>query len=269
MILSVGIIVFLVGKKIPHVIKNLDKKPKPGQPKKQPAKTTTENSNQGIAQKTNPTNNKAGIGKTIFKTIKQLVLKADTAIMQLVKKLKTKKEELTSINENDLEKNNLKKNILDRIKKTPKEKEVREEVNFNENGDKKIPILKRMSEIREKLTSKEPKEIKKKTIIRNKKPEKQVANQTKKAKQTPKAEFPKRKVDLEQTRKVMFERQEEALIKKISANPKDDKAYVELGKLYAKAENIEDAKASFKQAIKINRGNFEAKKQLKILAEKI
>jgi tetratricopeptide (TPR) repeat protein len=72
-----------------------------------------------------------------------------------------------------------------------------------------------------------------------------------------------KKIDVAQTKRIMQERQERALIKRISLNPQNDEAYVELGRLYKDINNFRDALASFRQALKINKGNILAKKMLK------
>ena len=299
MILSVGIILFLIGRKVPNSMKNLGSK-----------NENNENFNSQSGGKGSDYKSKLKkFLEKLLRKIKILILKTDAKIMQIIKKLQNKDvsssenvltkldeypEEQEKAKDDELKKETdentskgkktslFKKINFSKFRKKPdiSEKIEEEENRYNSQETEaedpeanKEPILKRMSEIRKKLTKipKAPppkeekedqgfeeyeKEVDKEATIKT-------SQKAKKSKPKKEISFPKRKMDLAETRRVMFERQEETIIKKISANPKDDKAYVELGKLYLKVENLEDAKASFNQAIKLNRGNYEAKKLLR------
>ncbi|MBD3238470.1 MAG: hypothetical protein GF332_02430 [Candidatus Moranbacteria bacterium] len=152
--------------------------------------------------------------------------------------------------DSDQQKQEVSQEKMDKLKQDIEELEAMEQGTEEKEEKKKTPLMEKMNEIRQKLTgmgseaeqrSQEDQAVARKT-------------KSKKAKQG---------FDLDEARRVMFERQEEVLIKRISNDPGDDKNYVELGKLYIKADNVEDAIASFNQALKINRGNITAKKFLK------
>lgn len=63
----------------------------------------------------------------------------------------------------------------------------------------------------------------------------------------------------------MKDRLEELLIERIAANPKDLEAYERLGQYYMEIRGYADAKECFKQVIKLNPGNRNAKYRLKRL----
>jgi cytochrome c-type biogenesis protein CcmH/NrfG len=63
----------------------------------------------------------------------------------------------------------------------------------------------------------------------------------------------------------MKDRLEELLIERIAANPKDVEAYERLGQYYMEIENYEFAKECFKQIVKLNPLNRNAKYTLKKL----
>jgi hypothetical protein len=58
---------------------------------------------------------------------------------------------------------------------------------------------------------------------------------------------------------------EKILIERIAANPKDTEAYERLGEYYFEIENLNHAKECFKQVIKLNPANEEAKIRMKKL----
>jgi tetratricopeptide (TPR) repeat protein len=61
------------------------------------------------------------------------------------------------------------------------------------------------------------------------------------------------------------DRLENILIERIAANPKDTEAYERLGEYYFEIENYNHAKECFKQVIKLNPSNEEAKNRMKKL----
>ncbi len=63
----------------------------------------------------------------------------------------------------------------------------------------------------------------------------------------------------------MKDRLEELLIERIAANPKDLEAYERLGQYYMEIKGYTDAKECFKQVIKLDPGNRNAKYRLKRL----
>lgn len=63
----------------------------------------------------------------------------------------------------------------------------------------------------------------------------------------------------------MRDRLEELLIERIAANPKDLEAYERLGQYYMEIKSYTDAKECFKQVIKLDPGNRNAKYRLKRL----
>lgn len=63
----------------------------------------------------------------------------------------------------------------------------------------------------------------------------------------------------------MRDRLEELLIERIAANPKDLEAYERLGQYYMEIKSYADAKECFKQVIKLDPGNHNAKYRLKRL----
>lgn len=167
----------------------------------------------------------------MLRRIKVMVLQSDTKIMEIIKRLRRKRGE-----------------------GQPAVDEKKEVVGVtDESKEDKRSILERVSKIKQKLATS-------KNLIKVDSLKKQeIAKPLK-----PKASSSEH-VNVEEVKRVMFERQEKALIRKISLNHGDDEAYVELGKLYKDSNNLKDARASFNQAIKINKGNVTAKKFIKEL----
>lgn len=64
-----------------------------------------------------------------------------------------------------------------------------------------------------------------------------------------------------------FEAAEKVYIEIISKDPKNHRAYKGLGKIYKRQRNFKDAEASFKQVLKLEPGDQEAKQELKELEE--
>jgi tetratricopeptide (TPR) repeat protein len=276
MILSIAIIVFLIGRKVPDSIKKINK-----------STSDSEDPNKKIDSREFKEKMANFLEKTL-RRIKIFILKTDARLMQLIKNLQKRKDERNEAQAKKLpfkedfeekkptivspqEKIDKLVESLPKTKTIEERKKEEEQENLEKEAEKlleeekrKKPILKRMTEIREKLMKNNEKPKKKK-----KKKKKKQQDKKKKTKETKKEKEKRRRViNLAETRRVMIEREEEALIKRIAANPKDDQSYVGLGRLYLKIENFSDAKASFEQALKINRGNIHAKKFLKEIAQK-
>jgi tetratricopeptide (TPR) repeat protein len=64
-----------------------------------------------------------------------------------------------------------------------------------------------------------------------------------------------------------FDEAEKVYIKIISKDPRNARAYRGLGKIYKRQRNFKDAEASFKQVLKLEPDDKEAKKELKELDE--
>ncbi|MBD3244516.1 MAG: hypothetical protein GF335_00805 [Candidatus Moranbacteria bacterium] len=268
MIISAAAIIYIFGRRIPDSYKNFKKE-------------TKDDENLQKADSKSFKEKLVDILEKILRKLKIIILKSDARLMQLIRSIQDRKknstntksvkftkdqqESILSIEEkngqDDKEKGE--KSFLQKAKdRFSKQKEpVNFEISKEEFSPKqsdgeeelqkkdKTPILERMNELREKLNIKKEEEKKPQT-----KSKKKIVKKQKTAERT---------IDLEEARQVMFEREEESLIKRISSNPKDDNSYVELGKLYLKADNLDDAIASFNQALKINKGNISAKKFLK------
>ncbi len=164
----------------------------------------------------------------MLRRIKIIFIQIDAKIVEMIKRLRRGREE-----------------------KYSDEEENRSGEVLAEKNEKKQSIMEKVSKIKKKLAS--SKNVVK--IDALKKP---------KLPDPLKPQIPSpESINIEEAKRVMFERQEKALIRRISLNPGDDEAYVELGKLYRDSKNLKDARASFKQALKLNKGNMAAKKFLK------
>jgi tetratricopeptide (TPR) repeat protein len=161
-----------------------------------------------------------------LRKVKVFILRGDTKIMEVIKKL--------------------------RKERTKEEKQV-----FQEKKEEKKKTEKKESTIKKKISR-----IRKKVMTQKEKAILKINDLRKQSKKPEITTPPLKSIDIQEARKVMLERQEQVLIKKIARNPRDDSAYVELGKLYMNVGNIVDAKASLNQALKINQGNIKAKKVL-------
>jgi len=78
----------------------------------------------------------------------------------------------------------------------------------------------------------------------------------------------KRKISKEKEKENKFILEEKKYIETIVKNPHDTEAYKALGLLYLKQKNYKDAKESFRQILKIDSKNKEAKKKLKEIKER-
>jgi tetratricopeptide (TPR) repeat protein len=170
----------------------------------------------------------------ILRRIKIFFLQSDAKIVAIIKRLRKGREEKFPEEENVSQKKPL-ENLENRDEK------------------KKKFILDKVSIIKKKLASS-------KNIVKISSLKKEKVPDSLKP-QIPSPES----INIEEAKRVMLERREKSLIRQIALNPRNDKAYVELGKLYRDAKNLKDSRASFKQALKINKGNVNAKKLLKEL----
>ena len=220
MIISAAAVLFLVGRKAISSIKNLDKK-------------ELENRTKSL-EDLGPEKMKERLFKGLEKMLRKvkiIALQGDTKIMEIIKRLRLKREEGKTVVDE-------KKNLDEAVEEGKKDKKS---------------ILERVSKIKKKLASSgnlvKVDSLKKQVVVNPLKP-KTVSSES---------------VNVEEVKKVMLEREEKALIRKISLDHGDDDAYVKLGKLYRDSNNLKDARASFNQALKINKGNVAAKKFLKEL----
>jgi len=231
LVISAGGFLFLLGRKIPQSVRELQQEGM---------------SILSVNEKTAP--GSLGVAESFSKSVekflrrvKVLVLKSDAKLMELIKTLQKK----------------------------------RGASDQSESGTDKLPVGTASVVSQPQLTSKETFINKVNTIKK-----KLIATQLPKITSLRKEQAPKivkrekvvtqaRSINVEEGRRAMFEMREKVLIKRISLNPRNDDAYVDLGKLYRELGNFTDAHASFGQALKINKGNVSAKKLLKELEEKM
>lgn len=231
MVVSAGGFLFLLGKKIPQSAKEF----KQESTSILGASEKTASGNLGVAE---------SISKSIEKLlrrIKVLVLKSDAKLMELIKTLQKKR------------------GVSDQKGEVPviQVGEKPAAISQKPSGNK-TAFISRVNTIKEKLIARQLPKI---TSLRREPKPKEA-----KWEKTP---SPSRSINVEEGRRAMFEMREKVLIKRISLNPRNDDAYVDLGKLYKESGNFSDAYASFEQALKINKGNVSAKKLLKELEEKM
>lgn len=226
MVISAGVILVVIGRR--------------AKKSSQDFKKQNLSENQNNSEKVEVAKIKVNISKGLEKILRKtkiFILKSDTELMKIIKKLQHFR------------------GIKEEQKEGKKDFPVKNERIEKRLQKKKNLLMNQVSKIKNKLTkSKEAikldiNSLRKEKLLTGVKPIK----------------F--REIDTSEAKKVMFERQERTLIRKISLNPSDDKAYIELGKLYKEAGNKKDAEASFKQALKISKGNVIAKKHLRELEE--
>ena len=263
MVISAAVVLFLVGKKVPGSLKDLDKEP-----------VDNTKANVGVSQL------KDKIVQNLEKMLRRIRVffsRSDARMRTLIRNLQKKK---STFKEDDLEKE---KKRIDEEEKDLFEKEGAEkesEDSSEELAEERLAVAEEEKEDEESESAeelitdlkKEPKPEEKKSRLAGlrrkfKRSKKEDASLKRLQKPEPVRPpiIPIRDINIQEARKVMFEREERVLIKKIAINPKNDEAYVALGKLYKEVGNLKDAQASLKQALKINKGNISAKRILEEL----
>ena len=233
MVISASGILFILGRKFPQSARDIEKEKTSllTSPAQAPAAGGLVGTRKSIAEKFSK------FAEKLLRRVKVLALKSDAKLMELIKDLQKKREPNGQSPSEEA--------------KAPipvQARQIRE----------RETIMNRMANIKKRLT--ENKQIARITSLRKEKKEPAAGNN---------APAASRSVNVEEGRRAMFEMRERVLIKKISLNPRNADAYVELGRLYKESENWGDAKASFEQALKINKGNVIAKKLLKETEEKM
>jgi len=232
-VISASGILFILGRKFPQSARDIEKERVSllANPVQVPAVNSLTGTRKSITEKFSK------FAEKLLRKVKVLALKSDAKLMELIKYLQKKREPNGQLSSGEI--------------KAPipvQSRQIRE----------RETIMNRMASIKKRLT--ENKQIARITSLRKEK--KEPANQNS-------SSAAPRSVNVEEGRRAMFEMRERVLIKKISLNPRNADAYVELGRLYKESENWGDAKASFEQALKINKGNVIAKKLLKETEEKM
>lgn len=246
MVISASGVLFILGRKFPQSARDVEKE---RASLLTTAPVTSTSARFAVTKKNISESLSKGMEKLLRK-IKVLALKSDAKLMELIRDLQ-KKREPNQVNQ-------------------PQPPVLRNEQAYRggqlhslENRGRET-VLNRMATIKQKLQAN--RQI---ARIRSLRKEKDVPVLQREIDDKPSQPAPQRSVNVEEGRRAMFEMKEKVLIKRISLNPRNDDAYVDLGRLYRDAENWGDAKASFEQALKINKGNVIAKKLLKEVEEKM
>ncbi|MBU2025853.1 MAG: hypothetical protein ABIC19_01580 [Patescibacteria group bacterium] len=257
MVISAGALLVLVGRKVPNSLKDLDKETL------RQEKVSEQQENKDFKEKLSRRLEK------LLRTVKIFISRSDAKLMEVIRSLQRKREKengngqfekgrdrvgFGNFSEKQAEKDKDKDQAGEKIKE---EQEKEEDLEKDRRKQEKKKFGFGLANIRKKIN------------LRRKE---RVPSDTLKTKPTFSRKpgffkMPVRNINIAEARKVMFERQEKVLIKKIAINPRDDQAYVALGRLYRDSGNLGDARASLSQALKINKGNISAKKIIKELEE--
>ena len=246
MIISASGVLFILGRKFPQSAKDVEKE-RASLLTTAPVASTS--AGFAMTKKNISESLSKGIEKLLRK-IKVLALKSDAKLMELIRDLQKKRDPNSGIQQQPPVLNNGQARGNGQLR-SPEDR-------------RRETVLNRMASIKQKLQAN--RQI---ARIRSLRKEKDVPVLQQKREDKTSQPTPPRSVNVEEGRRAMFEMKEKVLIKRISLNPRNDDAYVDLGRLYRDAENWGDAKASFEPALKINRGNVIAKKLLKEVEEKM